>query len=247
MKLTPLDIHHKEFRHSVKGYNEQEVDDFLDEVADEFERVFKENIDLSEKLEAANDRVSTYQQIERTLQSTLLQAQRTADEIIEKSRVEAADRIRDAELKAKELIHHALSQKQGVGTELGRLKSAEEEFRTAFRALLEKYLATLAEVKLPEDVRVMAGVTAEGIVGDAEVAQPGAEAKPAADAPVAAAAAPELEPPAPGFVTGVQLGETGSAAPVPIDDDAGIDAPEFKLPRRTAGERENDIDIEEID
>lgn len=249
MKLTPLDIHHKEFRHSVKGYNEQEVDDFLDQVADEFERIFKENIDLSEKLEAANDRISTFQQIERTLQSTLLQAQHTADEIVEKARLEAADRLRDAELKAKEIIHNALTQKQGVGAELGRLKSAEEEFRTAFRAVLEKYLATLAEVKLPEDVRVMAGQTGEGVVGAAQVAAAPA-AVPAAAPPVPAAPPvepePELEPPTPGFVTGLTLGEVDPAEPVA---DVAMSPPpgEFKLPRRSAGEREADVDIEEIE
>ena len=61
MKLTPLDIHHKEFRHSLRGYSEEEVDAFLDEVADEFERLFKENIDLSEKIEAAEQHVRQYQ------------------------------------------------------------------------------------------------------------------------------------------------------------------------------------------
>ena len=75
MKLTPLDIHHKEFRHSLRGYTEEEVDQFLDEVADEFERLFKENIDLSEKLEAANEKVRGYQEMERTLHNTMLAAQ----------------------------------------------------------------------------------------------------------------------------------------------------------------------------
>ena len=65
MKLTALDIHHKEFRHALRGYNEEQVDAFLDQVADEFERLFKENIDLTERLEAADERVRSYQQIER--------------------------------------------------------------------------------------------------------------------------------------------------------------------------------------
>ena len=57
MKLTPLDIHHKEFSHALRGYNEAEVDAFLDQVADELERLFKENIDLSEKNEALEAKV----------------------------------------------------------------------------------------------------------------------------------------------------------------------------------------------
>ena len=50
MKLTPLDIRHKDFKRGLRGYADSEVDEFLDEVADEFERLFKENIELSEQV-----------------------------------------------------------------------------------------------------------------------------------------------------------------------------------------------------
>ncbi len=82
MKLTPLDIHHKEFSHSLRGYNEEQVDQFLDEVADEFERLFKENIDQAEKLEAANERVRSYQAMEATLNNTMVAAQQSAEAIV---------------------------------------------------------------------------------------------------------------------------------------------------------------------
>ncbi len=239
MKLTPLDIHHKEFRHSVKGYNVQEVDDFLDEVADQFERLFKENIDLSEKLEEARERVRGYQDMEQTLRNAMIAAQASADQMVEKAKQEAADIRRDADLKSKEIIHNALTQKQSVGTELARIKEAEGEFRTTFRNLLEKYLATLAEVRIPEDVRLMTGETDEGVVGSADVVPE----EPPAGAPDAE---PAAEPPASGFVTGVQLGEVVSPE---IEPDTELDEPrEFALPDfGAAGERDDDLDIEEID
>ena len=109
MKLTPLDIHHKEFRHSLRGYNEEEVDAFLDEVADEFERLFKENIDLSEKLESPTSSFARYQVIEQTLKNTMVAAQRSAEDIVNKANAEADQVLRDAELKAKEIIHNALA------------------------------------------------------------------------------------------------------------------------------------------
>ena len=52
MKLTPLDIRHKEFKRGMRGYADVEVDEFLDQVADEYERLFKENIDLQDRVEA---------------------------------------------------------------------------------------------------------------------------------------------------------------------------------------------------
>ena len=57
MKLTPLDIRHKEFKRGMRGYADVEVDEFLDEVADEFERLFKDNIDLGERVEALESQV----------------------------------------------------------------------------------------------------------------------------------------------------------------------------------------------
>ena len=58
MKLTPLDIRHKEFKRGMRGYVDSEVDEFLDDIADEFERLFRENIELGEKAEALEEKIS---------------------------------------------------------------------------------------------------------------------------------------------------------------------------------------------
>jgi len=81
MKLTPLDIRHKEFKRGMRGYVDGEVDEFLDEVADEFERLFKENIELSERGEALQEKIDHYRSLEETLQNTLVAAQRSAEEL----------------------------------------------------------------------------------------------------------------------------------------------------------------------
>jgi cell division initiation protein len=169
MKLTPLDIHHKEFRHALRGYSEEEVDTFLDEVADEFERLFKENIDLAEKLEAASAKVRDYQSMEVTLNNTLVSAQRSAEQIVAQANEDASTVLRDAEVKAKEIIHAALTDKQKVQGELVRIKQAEEDFRARFRALLERHLGGISEVSLPQDVTIMMGETTGGPVSDVDV------------------------------------------------------------------------------
>lgn len=177
MKLTPLDIHHKEFHHALRGYSEEEVDTFLDEVADEFERLFKENIDISEKLEAASAKVRDYQSMEVTLNNTMVSAQRSAEQIVAGANEDASTVLRDAEAKAKELIHAALTEKQKVQGELVRIKQVEEDFRARFRALLEQHLGEIREVDLPQDVTVMMGEPEAGVVsrGYADIAAPIAE------------------------------------------------------------------------
>ncbi|MDZ4179638.1 MAG: DivIVA domain-containing protein [Coriobacteriia bacterium] len=269
MKLTPLDIHHKEFRHSLRGYSEEEVDAFLDQVADEFERLFKENIDLSERLETAREQVRGYEAQKETLHNTLVAAQRSAEDIVGKAREESVSVLRDAEVKAKEIIHNALTQKQKVAAELVRIKHAEEEFRATFRKMLEGHLKGVGEISLPEDVNVLMGETDEGVVGDVDVAfeqiapsavsrvvpsepkpapvvaQP--EPEPVKDAPEPSRTAVSAEPPASGFVQAINLGEVESP-------DLSAEEPDFDDPKEFKmtsfdifGERDEDIDIEEID
>jgi cell division initiation protein len=145
MKLTPLDIRHKEFKRSMRGYHDVEVDEFLDEVADEFERLFKENIDLRDRLEVLEDQVAGYRRIEETLQKTLVSAQASADELKQNSTREAQLIVNEAELQARRLVNEAYSERQGVEQATARLRGAEQDFRFKFRALLQGYLQHLDE------------------------------------------------------------------------------------------------------
>jgi cell division initiation protein len=268
MKLTPLDIHHKEFRHSLRGYAEDEVDQFLDEVADEFERLFKENIDLSEKIEQANQQVRSYQEMERTLHNTMLAAQQSAEDIVAKAQKEADLMLRDAELKAKEIVHAALAEKQRTQSEFARIKQAEDDFRQKFRFVLENYLNGIAEVPVPAEMAAMVAEPVEEYqpavtrpyeeVTQPEpvAAAPEAPAEPQAAVGEASSAVPvveqaaiplEGEPAAPGIVTSIHLGETAGESGAPEQPVSFGEPLEFKMPGFGAGERDEDIDIEEID
>jgi cell division initiation protein len=161
MKLTPLDIHHKEFHRSIRGYNEEEVDVFLDEIADEFERLFKENISLGEQIEQLKEKMQQYQTIEATLQNTLFTAQKTAEELRSNAEKEAELMRRDAELKAKDMIQQALAEKNRIQQMLLRIKQSEEEFRSKFKSLLDNYTNNISEIKLPEDVMLLTSAPGE--------------------------------------------------------------------------------------
>jgi cell division initiation protein len=264
MKLTPLDIHHKEFGHSLRGYNEEQVDQFLDEVADEFERLFKENIDQAEKLEAANERVRGYQAMESTLNNTMVAAQQSAEAIVAKAGKESDAMLRDAELKSKELIHNALQKRQVVAAELIRIKQAEEDFRARYRGLLESQMGSISEVTLPDDVSILLGETGDGIVSSVDVrpTESSSEAvwvapervEPEVDLqetilmePVVSELEIPADPPASGFVQSVTLGEVGEPQ-IPSGPVELLEPEEFSLPGFDAfGERDSGVDIEEID
>jgi len=144
MKLTPLDIRHKEFHRGMRGYADAEVDEFLDSVADEFERVVKENAELGGRVEALQEQLAHFRGIEDTLQKTLLSAQQNADEVRAGAQKEAQLVLRDAEVKARDTLNDAYSAKQEVERQIVLLRNAEAEFRFKFRALLEGYLKQLA-------------------------------------------------------------------------------------------------------
>lgn len=259
MRLTPLDIHHKEFNHALRGYNEVEVDEFLDQVADELERLFKENIDLSEKIDGLELKVREYQDMERTLHNTLVSAQKSADEIAQKAQREADSVLKEAEVKAKEIIHDALASKQRATADLGRIKQAEEEFRATFKALLERHLRGIGEVAVPEDVKLLVGKAGEETLLDADVERPAAPARPvqpfapaiederpepvraSVRAPESAPAPVAAEPPSSGFVAALHLGDLEEDV---LEPDATV---EFNVAEFGFGEREDDTDIEEID
>lgn len=162
MKLTPLDIHHKEFHRSIRGYNEEEVDVFLDEVADEFERLFKENAGLQEQLDELKQKMKNYETIEQTLQNTLFTAQKTAEELQNNAKKEAELILRDAELKAKDMIQQALAEKQRIQQVFLRIKQAEEEFRMRFKSLLDDYGKLIKEIPVPEDILLLTAPSEDG-------------------------------------------------------------------------------------
>ena len=147
MKLTPLDIRHKEFKRGMRGYADVEVDEFLDEVADEYERLFKENIDLQDRVEALEEKVAGYQRIEETLQKTLVNAQASAEEQKQNANKQAQLILQDAEMKARQMANEAYSERQAIEQSMAKLKSGEEDFRFKFRQMLEGYLRQLGEAK----------------------------------------------------------------------------------------------------
>ncbi len=169
MKLTPLDIRHKEFKRGMRGYVDVEVDEFLDEVADEYERLFKENIDVGERVETLEGQVSGYKRIEDTLQRTLISAQASAEELKQNATKEAQLILHEAELKARQLVNEAYSEKQAIEQSMAKLRSAEQDFRFKFRQLLEGYLNHVEDAPL--------ATAAAGTVAQAEFARHAEEIK----------------------------------------------------------------------
>ena len=154
--LTPVDIHNKEFKRSFRGYNEEEIDDFLDQVTNDYEMLYRENNQLKKELELSEKQVGQYHQLEKNLQDTLLVAQRTADEVISTANAradeirqtakQAADNmIHEAELEAKQRLDEAAQQVRMAVAEYERIVLSKKEFIAKIRNLMQTELSILSE------------------------------------------------------------------------------------------------------
>lgn len=141
MPLTPLDIYNKEFKRSVRGYSEDEVNEFLDEVVRDYESLIRENDELKQSTAGMSDRLEEYRKLEVTLQNTLVVAQSTAEEVKAASRKEADLIIREAESKAQDMIRRAEVRVREIMQEFERLQRETEQFRARVRSLLESQIA----------------------------------------------------------------------------------------------------------
>lgn len=102
--LTPLDIEKKKFSKKINGYSVEEVDDFLDELTVEYERLYKENAEYKEQLEQGQSDIAQYKNVEKTLRDTLVMAQTTAEDVKNAAQKQAEQIIRDAQSEAKRSV-----------------------------------------------------------------------------------------------------------------------------------------------
>ena len=107
--LTPLEIENKKFsKQMMNGYNVEEVDDFLDELTKEYETLYKENSEYKQTIEKLQEDMKHYKSIETTLQSTLVMAQTTAEEVKNAAKQQAEQIINDAQVNAKKAVDNLI-------------------------------------------------------------------------------------------------------------------------------------------
>ncbi|WP_106497691.1 DivIVA domain-containing protein [Lentibacillus sp. Marseille-P4043] len=140
MPLSPLDIHNKEFTRSWRGYDEDEVNEFLDQVIKDYEMTIREKKDLQEKVEQLNEKLGHFTNIETTLNKSILVAQETAEEVKGNATKESKLIIKEAEKNADRIINEALDKSRRISMDVEELKKQAKVFRTRLKMLIEAQL-----------------------------------------------------------------------------------------------------------
>ncbi len=141
--LTPVDIRNRQFKKGFRGYNEDDVDLFMDKIVADFEKMYKENNELKDKVNMFNERLESYSEMEKTLQSTLIIAQRTSEDIVLNARKEADLILRESEEKRKEIIAQANTDILDLNRDIEELKKQLKIFKTRYKTFLESELESL--------------------------------------------------------------------------------------------------------
>jgi len=138
--LTPLDIHNKEFTRGFRGYNEDDVNQFLDQIIKDYEMTIREKKELEETVVELEEKVTQFKSIEDTLNKSIVIAQETADELKDHAKKEAKLIIKEAEKNADRILEEALSESRKISVEIEGLKRQAKVFRTRLRMLVEAQL-----------------------------------------------------------------------------------------------------------
>ncbi|WP_110112905.1 DivIVA domain-containing protein [Bacillus sp. CGMCC 1.16541] len=143
MPLTPLDIHNKEFNRGFRGYDEDEVNEFLDQVIKDYELLIREKKELETRVHELTERLSHFANIEDTLNKSILIAQEAAEEVKRNADKEAKLIVKEAEKNADRIINESLSKSRKIAIDIEELKKQSKVFRTRFRMLVEAQLEML--------------------------------------------------------------------------------------------------------
>lgn len=138
--ITPLDIQNKDFKKSIRGYSAKAVDIFLDEVTGDYEKIYKENIELKDKIRMLADQIRQFNTMEETLKKTLIVAQTTADEVTANARVKAENIIENAEKDGRKLIEKAHEDVRDIKNEYEALKKEIFIFKTRYQSFMQAQL-----------------------------------------------------------------------------------------------------------
>ena len=143
MRITPLDIQQKQFPMKFRGFDEEEVDSFLELIREEMEELLRENASMREDAKRLERQLKDYKNIETTLRDTLIATQQMVEEYKETAKKDAELIRKDAELKAEELIGEAQRKVIKIHEDISDLKGVRRHFKEEVRRLIESHLRML--------------------------------------------------------------------------------------------------------
>ena len=145
--LTPLDIENKKFsKQMMNGYSVDEVDEFLDELTADYEKLYKETTDNKNKVADMQEEMAKYKNIESTLNNTLIMAQTAAEDVKNLAKQQAESIINEAQSNAKQAV---IELEQEITMKQKELEDLQKQF-DVYKAKMESLL--ISQLELLKDI-----------------------------------------------------------------------------------------------
>ena len=168
--ITPMDIHNKTFSGQIRGYSKDEVNAFLEELASDYEKIYREHRAMEEEMDIIRTKLRNYEKMESTMSHTLVMAQETADNVKKNAHKEAELSIQEAQSEAQKIVSDAEAARRKMNADL--LK-AEGDMNLYIEKLLSNFKSALALIEAAKAARAPQAVQA----AQPAVSEPAAEAE----------------------------------------------------------------------
>ena len=150
MNVSPLDLRQQRFSNSMRGFDKVEVTSFLMAVADDYEQALRESDRLKQEVTRLEAAVTEHRNQEKSLQSTLLTAQRLADDIRANAEEEARRIVREAQGRSELLLEKTQARLEEVQREIDGLKLKRSDVETSVESTIQVLRNTLEYVREQE-------------------------------------------------------------------------------------------------
>ena len=140
MRITPIEIQQQQFKTRMFGYDTSAVDHFLEMLADELERLHKQNNELKESLARTRTSLDQMRDREKALQETLITAQKVTEELKGNARKQAEIIVAEAHLEGEGVIRDASDRRAQLLSEIQEIKRQKISFEGGLRSLIENHL-----------------------------------------------------------------------------------------------------------
>lgn len=147
MRITPLSIKKQEFNKSFRGFDKDEVEDFLERLSKDVEEIQNENDSLKKQIEEANSQLSEFKRIEKNLQETLLKAQENSAKSFESAKKQSNLLIKEAEIKAEQIIEKSREEADEIRSSIIKLREERDLIIARLKAIIDTQ-ARLLEMKV---------------------------------------------------------------------------------------------------
>jgi len=143
MKVSPLDLRQQRFRSAFRGFDKVEVTAFMAAVADDYEQALRDTDKIRQDMQRMEAIINEHRESERTLKTTLITAQKLADEIKAHAEHEAQRIMREAEGRTELLLDNAQARLDAVQREIDSLKLKRKDVETSIEATIQTLRHTL--------------------------------------------------------------------------------------------------------